>query len=99
MRNQSIRSDISDAYAETESRLTDTVKNEEGVSSKNTTRNELEDIARESKDQKFKAEDHGITTDSAINTEYMLKTGFKGRIYNCCDYCCISACSRNIQSH
>ena len=77
LRNQSIRSDISDAYAETESRLTDTVKNEEGVSSKNTTRNELEDIARESKDQKFKAEDHGITTDSAINTEYMLKQALK----------------------
>jgi len=58
LRNQPIRSDVSDAYAETESRLTDTVKNDEGVSSK-------------------KAEDHGVTTDSAINTEYMLKQALK----------------------
>ena len=73
LRNQQIRSDVSDAYAETESRLTDTIKNEEGVSSKSASRKELEDIARESKEQKFKAEDHGVTTGSTITTEYMLK--------------------------
>ncbi len=77
LRNQQIRSDVSDAYAETESRLTDTIKNEEGVSSKSASRKELEDIARESKEQKFKAEDHGVTMGSTINTEYMLKQALK----------------------
>ena len=77
LRNQPIRSNVSDAYAETESNLTDTIGNEEGVSSKRVSRKELEDIARESKDQKFKAEEHGVTTASAINTEYMLKQALK----------------------
>ena len=77
LRNQSIRPDVSDAYAETESKLTDTIRNDEGVSSKNASRKELEDIARESKDQKFKAEEHGVTAESAINTEYMLKQALK----------------------
>lgn len=60
LRNQSIRSDISDAYAETESKLTDTIKNAEGVSSKGASRKELEDIAHESKEQKFRAKEHGV---------------------------------------
>lgn len=77
LRNQSIRSDVSEAYAETERRLTDTVKNNEGISSKSATRKELEDIAREGKQQKFKAENHGVTAESAIKTEYLLKQALK----------------------
>ncbi|BAR05428.1 hypothetical protein HMPREF0620_0718 [Parascardovia denticolens DSM 10105 = JCM 12538] len=77
LRNQLIRSDVSDAYAETESRLTDVIKNEKGVSSKRVSRKELEDIACESKDKKFKAEEHDVTADSAINTEYMLQQALK----------------------
>lgn len=77
LRNQPIRSSVSDAYGETESRLTDTLNNEEGVSSKSASRKELEDIAHESKEQKFKAEDHGVTAGNAINTEYMLKQALK----------------------
>ena len=77
LKNQLTRSEVSDAYAETESRLTDTIKNEEGISSKSVTRKELEDIARKSKDQKFNAEDHGIIVDSAIKTEYLLKQALK----------------------
>lgn len=77
LRNMQARSDVSDAYAETESRLTDTIKNDEGVSSKGATRKELEDIARESKERKFKAADHGVTTDSAIKSEYVLKQAIK----------------------
>ena len=77
LRNQRIRPDVSNAFAETESELTDTIKNEEGVSSKRASRKELEDIARESKEQKFKAENHGVTVDSAINAEYMLKQALK----------------------
>ena len=77
LRNQPIRSDISEAYSETESRLTDTVKNDKGVRSKSITRKELEDIAHESQEKRFKAENHGVTADSAISTEYMLKQALK----------------------
>ncbi len=77
LRNQSIRSNVSDAYAETESRLTDTIKNEEGISSRSVSRKELEKIAQESKEQKFEAKEHDITLDSAIKTEYMLKQALK----------------------
>lgn len=77
LRNQTIRSDISEAYVETETKLTDRIKNEEGVSSKGVSRKELEDIARESKEQKFKAKDYGVTADSEINAGYMLKQSLK----------------------
>ena len=77
LRNQPVRPDASDAFVETESRLTDTIKNGEGVSSKSASRKELEDIAGESKDQKFNAEDHGVSANSAIKTEYMLKQALK----------------------
>ena len=77
LRNQPVRPDVSDAYAETESMLTDTIKNGEGVSSKSASRKELEDIVRESKDQKFNAKEHGVSAGSAIKTEYMLKQALK----------------------
>lgn len=77
LRNEPIRKNVSDAYAETEHKLTDTVKNDEGISSRSASRKDLDKIAKESKDQKFKAEDHGITADSAISTEYMLKQALK----------------------
>lgn len=77
LRNQPVRSDVFAAYAETETKLTDTIENGEGVSSKSASRKELEDIARESKDQKFNAEEHGVSADSAIKTEYMLKQALK----------------------
>lgn len=77
LRNEPIRKEAADAYSETEKKLTDTVHNDEGVSSKSASRKDLEKIAQESKDQKFKAGDHGITADSAINTEYLLKQALK----------------------
>ena len=77
LRNEPIRKNVSDSYDETEHKLTDTVKNEDGISSKSASRKDLDKIAQESKDQKFKAEDHGVTADSAINTEYMLKQALK----------------------
>lgn len=76
-RNQSIRPNVSEAYSETESRLTDTIKNSEDVSSRSATRKELEKIARDSKEQKFKAEKHGVTADTAIKPEYLLKQALK----------------------
>lgn len=77
LRNQPIREDVSKAYAETERKLTDKITNDEGVESRSASRKELEDIAKESKKQEFKAEDHGVTADSAIKTEYLLKQALK----------------------
>ena len=72
-----MRPDVAEAYSETESRLTDVIKNKEGVSSKGASRKELEDIALESKSKSFDAEKHGINADSAIKTEYLLKQALK----------------------
>lgn len=77
LKNQFTRSNVSDAYAETEKRLTDVIENDEGISSKTATRKDLEDIARESKSQEFKASEHGITAEDAIKTEYLLKQALK----------------------
>lgn len=77
LRNQEIRPKVSDAFAETETNLTDTIKNKEGVSSRGVTKKELEEISRESKEQSFHPEEHGVTPDSAIRTEYLLKQALK----------------------
>ena len=77
LRNQPIRSEVSEAYAETETELTDTIKNEEGISSRSASRKELEEIAKESKDKSFNAEEHGVSVESAIKTEYLLKQALK----------------------
>ena len=77
LRNRPTRPDVADTYAETESRLTDRIQNDEGVSSKSASRKKLEDIARESKDKKFSAEKHGVTAESAIKPEYLLKQALK----------------------
>lgn len=77
LRNLSTRPGVSEVYAETESELIDTIKNDEGVSSKSISREELEDISCESKDQSFQAEDHGVTTSSAIKTKYLLQQALK----------------------
>lgn len=77
LRNEPIRGDVSKAYGETEKRLTDKLTNDEGVQSRSASRKDLESIAKESKKQEFKAEDHGVTTESAIQTEYLLKQALK----------------------
>ena len=77
LRNKPIREDVSDAYADTEATLTDKISNEKGIESKSASRKELEKIAKESKEQKFKAEDHGITAEGAIKPEYLLKQALK----------------------
>lgn len=77
LRNRMSRSDVADAYAETEAKLTDIIKNDKGIKSKTATRKDLEDIARESQKQDFKAEEHGVTAESAIKPEYLLKQALK----------------------
>lgn len=77
LRNEYIREDVSKAYADTEEKLTDKISNKEGIESKSASRKELEKIARESKECVFKAEEHGVTTKSAIKPEYLLKQALK----------------------
>lgn len=77
LRNEPIREDVSNAYSETEARLTDKITNDEGVESRSASRKDLEKMAKESKEQKFKAEDHGVTTESAIQADYLLKQALK----------------------
>lgn len=77
LRNAPIRPEVSDAYAETERNLTDRLSASDGTQSRLVSRDELDQIARESKDQSFKAEDHGVTTQSAIQPEYLLNEALK----------------------
>lgn len=77
LRNQSSRPEVSEAYSETESRLTDRISTDDGTKSRTATRKDLEQIAKESKQQEFRAEDHGVTAQSAIQTEYLLKQALK----------------------
>lgn len=72
-----MREDVSHAYAETERKLTDRVSNSEGIESKTATRTKIEQIAKESKAQNFKAKEHGVTASSTIKTEYLLKQAVK----------------------
>lgn len=77
LRNEPIREDVSKAYGETESKLTDKLANDEGVESRSASRKDLEKMAKESKKQEFKAEEHGVTVEGAIKTEYLLKQALK----------------------
>lgn len=76
-RNRLSREDVSKVYAETEKNLTDKISNCEGVESRRVSRKELEGIARESKEGKFRADEHGVTAKSTIKTEYLLKQAIK----------------------
>ena len=80
LRNKPIRSEVSEAYSETEKQLTDKIKTDDGVSSRGASRKELEQIAKESKESKeqgFKADKHGVSLESAIKPEYLLKQALK----------------------
>ncbi|MFC2623925.1 MAG: hypothetical protein ACFN0W_04870 [Propionibacterium acidifaciens] len=77
LRNKPIREDVSKAYGETEAKLTDKITNDEGVESRSISRKDLEKMARESKKQEFKAEKYGVTTESSISAEYLLKQALK----------------------
>lgn len=72
-----VRPEVSEAYLETEKNLTETISADDGTSSKEVSRKELDKIAKESKKQKFNAEKHGITTKGSIKTEYLAKQAIK----------------------
>ena len=57
--------------------LRTTIENDEGVSSIAKKQKDLEDIAGAAKKQEFRAEEQGVTLDSAIKPEYMIERAFK----------------------
>lgn len=79
IRNRSIRPEVSEAYEDTERRLTSKIRYGR-ITSKEIERKGpkgLDTTARESKEQRFKASEHGITTDNAIKTQYIVKQALK----------------------
>lgn len=77
LRNQDIRPPKAAAYAEVKRKSTDIITTADGIKSRTGTRKDYEQIAKESKQQKFKASEHGITAESAIQTKYLLKQALK----------------------
>ena len=67
------------AIKETRENITSQLKNDEGVHSKKFTKKETEEIAKEAKENEngFKAKDHGVSANTAITEQYILKQSFK----------------------
>ncbi len=76
-KNQLNRPDVAEANFETEKELTDVIKGKRGVESRSVTRKENEEIARESKKKNFKADKHGISLESEITPEYVMRQAMK----------------------
>ena len=77
LRNQVTRPEVSRAYSDTEKNLIDSISTDDGTKSIPVTRDNLEKIARESNQQRFKAENYSVSVDSAIQTEYLLRQALK----------------------
>ncbi len=80
LKNQENRPDMSEAYKQVEEKLTDVVENENGVRSRPAAKQELEEMARESKNNSFNAEDHDVTLDTAIRNSYVLREAAKAGV-------------------
>ena len=74
--NAETRPEVSKAYGETAEHATKTVSDGKS-SSKELTKAESEEIAKEIKKDEFSAEEHGVTTDNAIKAEYIVKGAVK----------------------
>lgn len=77
LRNAKERPDVAAAYAETEGKLTDVIKNKDGIESRPATRKELEKIAKESKEQSFEAKNHDITVENSIQKDFIIQQALK----------------------
>ena len=81
LRNKETRPEISKAYSETDSKLTDKVthkvSDKESINSRSATRDDLENMAKDSHEQDFHADKYGVAADNAITTEYMLRQALK----------------------
>ena len=74
--NADLRPNVSKAYKETADHATKTVSDGKH-SSKELSKTESEEIAKEIKNDKFSAEEHGITAENAIKAEYIVKNAVK----------------------
>lgn len=77
LHNRIIRPEIADSYAETKSKLTDVINNDEGIKSTPISRKELDEIALKGKQQDFNAKDADITLNNVISDEYILRQALK----------------------
>ena len=75
--NQNAQTRTSEAYDETAKKLTDKVTHKvpdrESINSRSATRDDLENMAKDSHEQDFHADKYGVAADNAITTEYMLR--------------------------
>ena len=69
--------ELSKSYKESGEHLTDRVKNKDGVESETIERKEIDKVAKEGKKGKFKAEEHGVDADSAIQNKFMIEQSLK----------------------
>lgn len=77
LKDKNSRPEVAESYKDAEKHLTDKVKNKDGVESKTVERKELDKIAKEGKKGKFKAEEHGVDAESAIQTKFMIEQSLK----------------------
>ncbi len=80
MKNADIRPDVSNAYADTEINLVDRISDSEGHESRPLTKADDLKMARDVKNDRFKAENYGVDLDSVIKTEYMIEQALKAGI-------------------
>ena len=76
-KNSENRPEVAEAYSDTVKHLKNKIENDEGVSSRVSTRKENAKMAEEAKEGKFNAEDHDITVQNSIKTEYIVKQALK----------------------
>lgn len=76
-KNSENRPEVAEAYSDTAKHLKNRIENDEGVSSRVSTRKENAKMAEEAKEGKFNAEDHDITVQNSIKTEYIVKQALK----------------------
>ncbi len=74
--NADTRPEVAKAYGETAEHTTKTV-NDGKHSSKELSKAESEEIAREIKNDEFSVEEHGVTVENAIKAEYIVKNAVK----------------------
>ncbi|MBQ7715447.1 MAG: hypothetical protein IJT70_06230 [Clostridia bacterium] len=77
IRNHHVRPEVSKAYSDTASNLTDNIGNGKGAASESSTGNDLVNIAEDSKAHEFSTEDQSVTSDSIITTDFLVKQALR----------------------
>lgn len=71
------RPDVAESYEETAGKLTDRMTNDGGIESIPVSKKELEEIGRDGKKQTFNAEEHKVSLDIAITSQYVVQQALK----------------------